>query len=57
MFHLKYRRTSPITEVDVDARTYEEAVAQVVAAAPEGEQVEVLSHEVEPLTTEPAKKK
>jgi hypothetical protein len=41
-FDITARKTSPLTSVTVEANTREEAVAQIVAQAAEGEQIEVL---------------
>ena len=41
-FNITARKTSPITPVVIEADTREEAIAQVVAQAAAGEQVEVL---------------
>jgi len=50
MFHVSYRRVSPITVTDVEAETHEEAVAQIVAASPEGEEVQVMNSASEPVS-------
>lgn len=42
-FLLKGRKTTPVYEVTVEAETREEAIAQAVAEAEEGEQIEVMS--------------
>jgi len=56
MFHIKYRRTTPLIEADVDAPTYEDAVHQLLAAAPADESVEVVGGvTVDTVATEPAK--
>jgi len=41
-YHIKARKTSPLTYLAVEAISREEAIAQVVAEAAAGEQVEVL---------------
>lgn len=41
-YNITARKTSPITPVTVEAASSEEAIAQVVASATEGEQIEIL---------------
>lgn len=41
-FHVKARKTSPLTYLAIEALTREDAIAQAVAEAAPGEQVEVL---------------
>lgn len=51
-YNVTARKTSPTTSMVVEANTREDAIAQVVAQAAEGEQVEVLQC-IEALPGEP----